>query len=343
MRLRFACSIILAASAFLVAAHAAKKKTTDELTQTLELPRDPPMVAYGATNRLVFSVTPLSNKGLLTQQTREALKALFRLNGNSQLVHVRAFVAGSGDLRRVPQLVSEAITDRKMPLPSVSVVQTGGLPLEGAQVVLEAVSNGKKDVNSAGLIFVEAQTVTANSPSAPVQGLMDQSLAKLAGRIGNATALQVTCFVSDLSQAGTLNGAMMTKFPLAVTDLVQAQRASARAFAACEGVARGPGPAPIVIAPRLAFTGTQIAFGTDEQAARLAFQRLEHDLLGMGVTNADIVSMTVYPLSLGIADLAAKVRPPQGTLTNIPVEGVASLDSSFAVDAVGVAHTQESQ
>jgi enamine deaminase RidA (YjgF/YER057c/UK114 family) len=336
MQYRRICILFLLAC--LTAAYAAKKKNPDDVTQTLELPKDPPMVAIGETGRLVFHVSPLSAKGLLSQQTRDALKAILKMNGGAQLVHVRAFVAGSGDLRRVPQIVSEILTERKMSLPSVSVVQGGALPLEAAQVVLETVSMGKKEVNPGGLIFVEAQVeaqvAVANSPSAPLRPLLDQSLARLAERIQGATALKVSCFVSDLTGSSELSAAIAARFPAAVVDLVQTQRASPRTLAACEGIARAAGSGPAVKSPRLAFTGTQAAFGVEEQNARQAFQRLDRELAEAGVAASDIVSMSVYPLSLPIAELAGKVRPPQGALTMVPFEGVASIDSIFAVDAV---------
>jgi enamine deaminase RidA (YjgF/YER057c/UK114 family) len=300
-------------------------------------------VAIGETGRLVFHVSPLSAKGLLSQQTRDALKAILKMNGGDRIVHVRAFVAGSGDLRRVPQIVSEILTEKKMPLPSVSVVQGGALPLEAAQVVLEAVSVGKKEVNPGGLIFVEAQVeaqpAVANSPSAPLPPLLDQSLARLAGRMQGAAALQVSCFVSDLTGASELSAAIAARFPAAVVDLVQTQRASSRTLAACEGIARAAGSGPAVKSPRLAFTGTQIAIGIEEQNARQAFQRLDRELAEAGVAASDIVSMSVYPLSLPIAELAGKVRPPQGALTMVPFEGVASIDSIFAVDAIAAVAT----
>src|SRR5580658_6715623 len=150
--------VAMMALLLLAVANGQKKKNPDDITQTLDLPKDPPMVAVGETRRLVFHVSPLSSKGLLSQQTREALKAILKANGGAPVVHIRAFVAGSGDLRRVPQIVSEVFTEKKMPLPSVSVVQAGGLPLENAQIVIEAVSNVKRDVNPDGLMFVEAQT-----------------------------------------------------------------------------------------------------------------------------------------------------------------------------------------
>src|SRR5215469_1603374 len=104
----------------------AKKKKDDE-TQTLQLPKDLPNAAIGDTNRLTFYVTPLSAKGLLSQQVRDALKSLDRQDGDDTVLQIRAFVAGSGDLRRVRDLISETFTERRQPLPVVSIIQSGGL------------------------------------------------------------------------------------------------------------------------------------------------------------------------------------------------------------------------
>ena len=276
------------------------------------------MVAVGVTSRLVFHVSPLSTKGLLSQQTREALKAILKANGGVPVVHIRAFVAGSGDLRRVPQIVSEVFTEKKMPLPSVSVVLTGGLPLENAQVVLEAVSQAKRDVNPDGLMFVEAQS----APS------LEKSLDQLASRLGGATALRVTCFVSAIDATA----AIAARFPSAAIDVVQTQRTPAISGASCEAVARGGS----IKSVRLAFTGTQVAFGADEKAAKLAFQRIDRDLSDAGIEPADIVATHIYPLSVGIGELARKVRSTAGSLMVIPFEGIASIDGSFAIDAVAV-------
>jgi hypothetical protein len=142
----------------------AAQKKKKEVTQTLQLPKELPASATGETRRITFHVTPLSSKGLLSAQVRDALKALLRDTGNSQVLRIRAFVAGSGDLRRVRDLVSETFDDRKQPLPALSLVQSGGLPMEGAQVVLEAIAAGKKEVNPNGLVFVPASVVTTENP-----------------------------------------------------------------------------------------------------------------------------------------------------------------------------------
>ena len=107
-------------------------------------------------------------QGLLSQQVRDALKTLSRSAGSSAIVKLRAFVAGSGDLRRVQAIVSETFTDKHRPLPALSVVQVGGLPLEGAQVVLEATLSGKKDLNPNGLVFLAGQQASSPRPLEPV-------------------------------------------------------------------------------------------------------------------------------------------------------------------------------
>jgi enamine deaminase RidA (YjgF/YER057c/UK114 family) len=302
------CRIAILAAVFLSLVVAGKKKNPDDFTQVLELPKDPPMVAIGETSRLVFHVSPLSAKGLLSQQTREALKSILKMSGGGQVIHLRAFVAGSGDLRRVPQIVSEVFTAKKMPLPSVSVVLAGALPLEDAQVAIEAVSEAKKEVNSTGLTFVEAKPP-------------DQLLSQLRG----LTPLKVTCFVSAVDGAG----ALAARFPAVAVDVVQTQRTPAPSEARCEAVASGGRTSP-----RLAFTGTQVAFGTNAKAASLAFQRLDRELSAAGVPSSDIIETRVYALSERLGDLARRVHTSPGAFMVFPFEGVASLDGSFAIDSV---------
>ena len=281
--------VLLCAMAF------AKKKNQDDKTQVLALPVDPPMLATGETSRLVFHTSPLSAKGLLSQQTRDALRAILKLNGGVPVVHVRAFVAGSGDLRRVPQIVSEVFQDKKFPLPSVSVVQVGALPLEGAQVVIEAVSEAKKSVNPDGLSFLTAP-----------------SIEEINTALHGAAPLRVTCFTNALESKAGVN-------------IIQMQREPRRTAPHCEAIGRGGD----IKAQKLAFTGTQVAFGSDEKAARLAFQRLDKELGG-----AKIIATTLYTLSTKTGDAAAKLR--EGPISVIPVEGVSSGDGTFAVDAVAI-------
>src|SRR5215831_20534021 len=117
----------------LAAVSPAQKKKKEEVTQTLQVPKDLPATVAGDPRHFTFHTTPLSGKGLLSAQVRDALKALSHETGGAAVLHLRAFVAGSGDLRRVRDLVSEHFADHKQPLPALSLIRAGGLPVEGAQ------------------------------------------------------------------------------------------------------------------------------------------------------------------------------------------------------------------
>lgn len=324
---------VFVAAAFALAAVIilpAKKKNPDNVTQTLELPKEPPMVAIGESGRLVFHVSPLTGRGLLSQQTREALKSVLKENGGAPVVHIRAFVAGSGDIRRVPQIVSELFTDKKMPLPSVSVVQAGGLPLENAQVVLEVVSNSKREVNPDGLVFIPGQTITSPDGASAVKPLLEQSIGALQQKLAGAAPMAVTCFVSQMHDAAGLVSLVSSRMPGAAVNVVQSQRAPWQAIASCEAVGKGGGKP----AGRLAFSGTQIAFGYEEKDATRAFQRLDRDLTEAAGASPSILSENIYALSAPAADLARKLSPAAQALTVLPFDGVAAMDAGFAVDAV---------
>ena len=90
------------------------KKDEEPPTQVLPALPEPPEAVAAETARLSFQVSPLSNKGLLSQQIRDALKVLLRDSKNTQIVKLRAFVAGSGDLRRVQTIMVEEFTERKL-------------------------------------------------------------------------------------------------------------------------------------------------------------------------------------------------------------------------------------
>src|SRR6202162_3409334 len=87
-----------------------KKPDVEPRPQALEEIPEPPEAVIAEPGRLSFQVSPLSDKGLLSQQVHDALKALARLNHGVPILKLRAFVAGSGDLRRVRDIVAEDLT-----------------------------------------------------------------------------------------------------------------------------------------------------------------------------------------------------------------------------------------
>jgi enamine deaminase RidA (YjgF/YER057c/UK114 family) len=330
------CSIILIVGvvvAFGAAAQKNKKKTEEPVTQTLPLLKDPPGAVAAETSRLVFHVSPLSNKGLLSQQVRDALKALLRDTHGATIVKVRAFVAGSGDMRRISAIVSETFTEHKLPLPAVSTIEVGALPMEGAQVVIESVSVDKRTMNPNGLAFYSAQKITELR--------------------ANPGALRATCFLNSFDDLANVKSAITAAFSGAVVNFVQTQRLGFPPRDVCEAVAKlDHAPVqPVVIengaalvnSPKIVLTGIQMAFRDSDADLRLAFERLRKVLEPLGVTYKDVFWASSYPLTRPLEekmrvvqqDFYDRARPPAGTM--LLFEGLPSLDATMAVDVIAAA------
>ena len=302
------------------------KKEKDLDTQTLPLPPEPPPAVIAETAKLAFHISPLSGKGLLTQQVHDALKALDRVNGGATLVKLRAFVAGTGDMRRVATIVAEELSDKKMPLPAVTTVQVGGLPMDGAQVVIESIStqkNDKKALNPNGLTFFSAQPATELAAAAKAQ---------------DAFMVQVTCFVGDLGQVDSARAAVASAFPGSAANFVQLTRLALEPGISCEGVGRlqKPGKSP----GRLVFTGIQMAFQDGDQDLRLAYGRLGRALELLKAAYSGTLVLNVYSLNaptgkkagaLAREFLGASARSAGSTLV---VEGLPSPDATVAIELV---------
>jgi enamine deaminase RidA (YjgF/YER057c/UK114 family) len=302
-------------------------------SQTLPLLKDPPAAVVADSSRLTFRVSPLSAKGLLTQQTRDALEALLRTNRGATIVKLRAFVAGTADARRVQSIVSEIFTDRKQPLPALSTVQIGALPLDRAQIVIESIAEeksggGKKPPNPNGLVFLP--TEHADSPSAALSKL--EASAK-AAQVAASDMLRITCFLGSLDDDESTHPqtAFARTFPAAAAVFVQRLRFSVESSADCEGIGRratgGSNP------PQLIFTGAQMAFGDKDSDVLLAFGRLKKTLNSLGSGDNDVIFSDLYPLSRAIE---GKLPPAHGPATTLIVEGLPSPDASLAIEAVAM-------
>jgi len=344
------------------------KKKKEEETQVLQLPKAPPSAITAETRRLMFQVTPLSSKGLLSQQTREALRWLLHSTNGATVVKLRAFVAGSGDLRRVRELVAETFTEHRLALPVLTVIQVGALPLEAAQVSIESTGVAKKAVGEYGLVYISGQGATAPEPLDPVLPLMEQSMARMATAVKAAGSdagdvLRVTCFLSSLGQYAEVRRLVESSYAGAALNFVQVQRSPSRAVAECEavaklrwntgsavhmlnpeGLARSPQLSQIALigALKVILTGSQEAFGFQDADARLAFERLQKSLSQEGGSLRAAAFTSLYPLSSGISEQVRKVRgefydsarPPAGTM--LPFQGLPSMDAGFAVDVVAI-------
>jgi len=277
---------------------------------------DTPAAVVGITSQLVFHVSPLSDKGLLSQQIEDAIKALDKANGGATFLKLRAFVAGAGDLRRVQTIVNGLFTEKKLPLPAITTIQIGALPLEGAQVVIESISEEKKPVNSAGLRFVAA----VEAVSGP------EAVAALQTALAGALALRVTCFADSLGEAEAARSAAAKAFPKVSGVFVQSTRYTLGSRAAVEGVGQG-GP---VQSPKLILAAAQVSFGEQDTDLSMAFERVEKVLEPLLVKRSDAVLVNAYGVSRAIADKARAL----GAHSSVFIEGLPSQDATLAVEAV---------
>ncbi len=330
---------------------AKKKKNGEEVTQVLNLPKDPPPAIVADVSHLTFQVSPLSAKGLLSQQTKDALKHLIQETHGASIVKLRAFVAGSGDLRRIQQLVSEIFTEKHANLPVLSVIQVGGLPLEGAQVVIESIASDKKEQNPKGLAFISGQPSALKDPLPPLKSEIEKA------GLTTAAVRRVTCFLGNLDNINELRMQAAAMFPKAAMDFVQLQRGSLELTAECEAVAALPAPPPKLVslfeaAPgrysqaamvgpgRLALTGTQLGFRAQDADIRLAFERLGKALESVGASYQNVAMTHIYILSGSIANRVRPIRfefldsakPPASTM--LMFEGLPGLDATFAIDVM---------
>jgi enamine deaminase RidA (YjgF/YER057c/UK114 family) len=341
----WAAAWLLVAELAAEASQRRKKQQEEEITQTLELPPEPPLAVAAEPARLGFLHAPLSTRGLLSQQTRDALRALLQNARGARFVRIRAYVAGTGDLRRVQAIVSETFADRKLPLPVLTVVQVGGLPVEGAQIQMEAAVEQRKP-SGAGVVFASVSSQTPEDTFARLAKTIEESGAQM------DAAASLVCGVTSPDLLEPARRAALEAFPRTIPVLFQLQRLPAEPAVACQASAMLPEPAPggvrrlpaavALSVPKVIFTGAQLAFRYEESDARLAFQRLERTLQQAGSSLKSAVVLNVYPLSRQLADLAARVRaefvdplhPPVGLVA--PYEGLPSMDGAFALEAVAL-------
>jgi enamine deaminase RidA (YjgF/YER057c/UK114 family) len=340
------------------------KKDQEPVTQALVVLKDPPGAAVGETSRLIFHVSPLTSKGLLSVQVHEALKTLLQDNHGAAIVKLRAFVAGSGDLRRVQTLVSEVFTERKLNIPALSTVQVGALPMDGAQVVIESIAEDKKaekkTANPNGLAFFSGQQAKdVNQSIAQLRAAMDSA------GVSRENVLRATCFLNSLDDVSGDRNAIHAAFPSAAVNFVQQQRLGLDQLVECEAVGRmeksptstvrlvnppaltqNPNYSQIALvnAAKIVFSGTQMAFGDQDKDVRLAFDRLKKVLEAQGVGYKDVFWSATYPLTKNMADKVRTIRfdyydrshPPASTL--LLFEGLPSLDATAAVEVAAAAN-----
>jgi enamine deaminase RidA (YjgF/YER057c/UK114 family) len=321
-----------------------KKLKKEVRPQVLDVPKEPPQAVAVESTRLAFYVSPLSGKGLLSQQVRDGLRALTSSARGAPIVKIRAFVAGTGDMRRVQAIVSETFEERRQPLPALSVVQVGGLPHEAAQVVMEATALERKPVLPYGVAFVAAQEGSAKDAAGPLKSALTAASLDASG------VRRVTCFLNSLDYIDAVRTQIVEAFPEASANYVQLRRDSAGDFVSCEAVAglSGAPSKPVEITQyaaklgpgKLVLSGTQMAFGREDADVRLAFDRLDKALESAGTDLKQVIFARVYSLTNSVAQQVVRLRSDYFDSTAEPAtsslifEGLPALEASVGLDVI---------
>lgn len=306
------------------------------------------MAVLANTRALDFHISPMLKSGRLSAQIHQSLNDLIRDTRGETIIKLRAFVSGAGDARRVKDFVSELFTDRKLPLPAVSVLQVGALADDAAQVVIEAVVETKRTPNPNGLAFWSGQT----APS------FDAALQKLENSVETAAVppsnvLTCTCFTSRMNDVGGMRASIERAFPKTEINVVQALREPVGDTSSCEAVgqlAGAPTQGPVVLlhdsraalvnTDRLIFTGIQLTFGDYLDDASVAYNRLERAARALAPVTTPVV-VNVFSLDASTASALRKtLHFPLSTFTVQPIEGLPAIDASAGIEAVLAANVE---
>ncbi len=325
-----------------VAAQRNRKSTEQPKPQILPLPPQLPMALAADTATLDFHISPLLRVGGLSAQIRQSLADLIRDTRGETIIKLGAFVAGAGDARRVEASVAEIFSERKLPLPVLSIIQVGALGEDRASIVVEAVVATRRILNPNGLAFLAGQS-GADFASA-VNRL--KASAKTAS-VPADHMLKCTCFTSQLDDYTALRSILQSAFPNAGINVVQALREPSGESTMCEGVgqlSQSPAEGPVVIlqqaratqvnSPQLVFTGLQLTFGNYLDDAHEAFTRLQRAASALGPVEAP-VEINAFSLDpYAGAALRKTTSVPASTFTVQAVEGLPAIDASAGIEAV---------
>ena len=332
----------------LSAAQNNSRKYQEPKPQVLPLPVELPMALTADTATLDFHISPLLRTGGLSAQIRQSLNNLINDTHGETIVKLRAFVAGTGDARRVQSEAVNIFTDHKLPLPVLSIIQIGGLAADAAQVVIEAVVSTHKPVNPAGLAFITGQYGRSFTDS------LDHLKTSVAlANVPPDHLLTATCFTSALNDYDVRRAAVHAAFPNAEINIIQALRDPATDATMCEAIGQlttAPAQdverlekahATLVNSKHLVFTGLQLCFGSFLDDGQEANQRLRRAASGAGGHIQDeafanaAVQIDAFSLTPAAGSALRKTTSfPPSTFTVLPVEGLTAIDATAGINAI---------
>jgi enamine deaminase RidA (YjgF/YER057c/UK114 family) len=284
----------------------------------------------------------LLKTGGLSAQIRRSLTDLIRDTHGETIVKLRAFVAGAGDARRVEAEAAAIFSERKLPLPVLSILQVGGLDDAAAQVVIEAVVSTPHTPNPNGLAFIAGQRGATLR-----EAFEKMKHAASAATVASDRLLRMTCFTSRIEDYEATRASVLKIFPHAAFNLVQAVRDPGNDASMCEAVgqlseapARGElvwlngTRATLVNSRRLVFTGLQLTFGSFLDDAHEAFLRLHRAASALQPVEVP-VQVNAFSLNAYAGSALVKTTSfPQSTFTVQTVEGLPAIDASAGIEAI---------
>ena len=318
------------------------RKNTEPKTQVLPLPPELPMALAAETKELDFHISPLLHTGGLAAQIRQSLADLIRDTHGETIIKLRAFVAGAGDARRVQAVVAELFTERRLPLPVLTILQVGSLGDQTAQVIIEAIVSTHRMVNPNGLAFLAGQT------GATLKASLDRlSASARAGSVTPDRVLTCTCFTSRMEDHESAQAIIRAAFPNSAVNVVEALRDPVNDATTCEAIGQLSAAATarpviwlkksrvaMVTSERLVFTGLQLTFGSYLDDAHEAFARLQHAAAALQPVEAP-VEVNAFPLNIYAGSALRKsTSVPASVFTVQTVEGLPSADASAGIEAV---------
>jgi enamine deaminase RidA (YjgF/YER057c/UK114 family) len=299
------------------------------------------MALGAATSSLDFHISPLTNTGGLSAQIRTGLNNLIRDTHGETIVKLRAFVAGTGDARRVQAQVAELFTEHKLPLPVLSILEVGALEAPGQQVVIEAVVATRRNANPNGLAFFFGQS----GPSL-AKALQRMKTSVDASEVPADHVLSLTCFTSEIGNFTSSAAGVRATFPNTGVNIVQSVRDPQGDFTQCEAVGQlastpksavehaGAVNATLVNAPELIFTGLQLSFGSYLDDAHEAFERLQKAARSLGGDQTPVL-VDGFSLDRFAASALRKNNSlAPGLFTVQTIEGFSAIDATGGLEAV---------
>jgi hypothetical protein len=318
------------------------RKNEEPKSQVQPLPPELPMVVAADTQSLDFHISPLLKSGGLAAQIRRSLTDLLRDTKGETIVKLRAFISGVGDARRVQTEVTQIFSERRLPLPVLTIVQVGRLGDDLAQVVVEAVVSTKRTLNPNGLGFLSGQT----GKSLP-DALERLKASAMEADIHPDQVVSCTCFAPAIESGDVSRTTVETVFPKTAVNVVQALRDPVSNTTMCQAIAQLNQPpkdstlvwlkgahVSLLHSPRIVFTGLQLSFGNYLDDAREAFTRLERAASALQASDAP-VQVNAFSLDLAAASALRKSTSfPPSVFTVQPVEGLPSVDASAGIEAI---------